>query len=341
MLTSSLPASEQPIVPEPTSTAPEAQKSKSVFALGIHKMSNVVFRPPLEPTVVRRASAKRRPLLKQTFQDVDAVPISSASASSPGYAAGSHTNSSKTSTSNSNSPTTALNSPAKSSLDSLFRNKDPNTVARNRGRYPDLSPRRTRRNPDLDASGTPPSSPKANNLDSTQELPPGRFAPSIATVERAAAAKIYLETYYNQHLASGPSPRQMRQQILETDLFNRARERGVPLSAAETQGVRARFCRREGAYLRESRVMKAKQLAMFGGGGGSGRRAERCPVSEYETIKVLGKGSFGVVRLVRDSRKRQVYAMKVIRKGKMLKTSQEGHLRAERDMLVASEGSRW
>lgn len=135
----------------------------------------------------------------------------------------------------------------------------------------------------------------------------------------------------------------MRQQILETDLFNRARERGVPLSAAETQGVRARFCRRESAYLRESRVMKAKQLAMFGGGGGggSGRRAGRCQVSEYETIKVLGKGSFGVVRLVRDSRKGQVYAMKVIRKGKMLKTSQEGHLRAERDMLVASEGSRW
>ncbi|KAG7293374.1 hypothetical protein NEMBOFW57_003422 [Staphylotrichum longicolle] len=333
-------SSEQPTVPEPTSTAPEAQKSKSVFALGIHKMSNVVFRPPLEPTVVRRASAKGRPLLKQTFQDVDAVPISSASASSPGYAAGSHTNSSKTSTSNSNSPTTALNSPAKSSLDSLFRNKDPNTVARNRGRYPDLSPRRARRTPGIDASGTPPSSPKTN-LESIQELSPGRFAPGIATVERAAAAKIYLETYFNQHLASGPSPRQMRQQILETDLFNRARERGVPLSAAETQGVRARFCRRESAYLRESRVMKAKQLAMFGGGGGSRRRAERCPVSEYETIKVLGKGSFGVVRLVRDSRKRQVYAMKVIRKGKMLKTSQEGHLRAERDMLVASEGSRW
>jgi len=36
-----------------------------------------------------------------------------------------------------------------------------------------------------------------------------------------------------------------------------------------------------------------------------------------------------------------VYAMKVIRKRRMLKTSQEGHLRAERDILVASEGSRW
>jgi serine/threonine protein kinase len=62
----------------------------------------------------------------------------------------------------------------------------------------------------------------------------------------------------------------------------------------------------------------------------------------YETVSVLGKGSFGVVRLVRErGRAGRVYAMKVIRKSKMLRTSQEGHLRAERDILVASEGSRW
>ncbi len=76
-------------------------------------------------------------------------------------------------------------------------------------------------------------------------------------------------------------------------------------------------------------------------------------VSQYEVVKVLGKGSFGVVRLVRekeeaysplnffDAKKKEVYAMKVIRKSDMLRNSQEGHLRAERDFLVASEGSRW
>jgi serine/threonine protein kinase len=128
----------------------------------------------------------------------------------------------------------------------------------------------------------------------------------------------------------------MRQQILETDLFNRSRERGMPLSVAETQAVRARFCQRETEYLRESRVMKAKNLKLS-----EARGARRCPANEYETVKVLGKGSFGVVKLVREHRTGQVYAMKVIKKGKMLKTSQEGHLRAERDMLVASEGSRW
>jgi len=33
--------------------------------------------------------------------------------------------------------------------------------------------------------------------------------------------------------------------------------------------------------------------------------------------------------------------MKVIRKSDMLRNSQEGHLRAERDFLVAAENSRW
>ncbi|KAF1840324.1 Serine/threonine-protein kinase-like protein cbk1 [Cucurbitaria berberidis CBS 394.84] len=97
-------------------------------------------------------------------------------------------------------------------------------------------------------------------------------------------------------------------------------------------------------------------------------------VSNYDIVRVLGKGSFGVVRLVREKsnhtgsirgsdchveyldrsltpgsanssaparKAKQVFAMKVIRKSDMLRNSQEGHLRAERDFLVASENSQW
>jgi serine/threonine protein kinase len=39
--------------------------------------------------------------------------------------------------------------------------------------------------------------------------------------------------------------------------------------------------------------------------------------------------------------KKDVFAMKVIRKSVMIRNSQEGHLRAERDFLVASAKSRW
>ncbi len=337
-------ASDQPTASEQASPTSTGQKTKSAFTLGIHKMSNAIFRPPLEPTVVRRTSPKSRPLLKGTvFQTAESRLVISPGASSPCHTADSNTTSSRTSASNSNSPTTTSKSTSRSLAESTFRDKDPNTVGRGRGSP--LSPLRTRHSPGPNASGTTPSSspssPRSGNLDPIHENSPfNQFTPGIATVERAAAAKIYLETYFNELLASGPSPRQMRQQILETDLFNRARDRGAPLSAAEMQGARARFCRRESEYLRDSRVMKARNLEIIAGARGRAAAA-RGPAGEYETVKVLGKGSFGVVRLVRDCRRGQVYAMKVIKKGKMLKTSQEGHLRAERDMLVASEGSRW
>jgi serine/threonine protein kinase len=78
-----------------------------------------------------------------------------------------------------------------------------------------------------------------------------------------------------------------------------------------------------------------------------GKKESSMLVNNYEPLQILGKGSFGVVRLVREKPAqghafpRQVYAMKVIRKSEMLRNSQEGHLRAERDFLVASEGSQW
>jgi hypothetical protein len=176
-------------------------------------------------------------------------------------------------------------------------------------------------------------------------------APSILTVERASAARIYLETHFNQLLGPGPSARKVREQQFEAEMFNFARERGVPLTMAEVAAARGKFYRRETEYLRALRVTRAKGLRALmrardshssssvetGRPGSCGRSTE-----DYETIRVLGKGSFGVVRLVRDrAAPSRVYAMKVIRKSKMLQSSQEGHLWAERDLLVASEGSRW
>ncbi|KAI0395762.1 kinase-like protein [Xylariaceae sp. FL0594] len=159
-------------------------------------------------------------------------------------------------------------------------------------------------------------------------------SPTIRTVEKAAAAKIYLETYFNGKFNS-PSSRSLRRRYLESELY-----RCLDLGTLEKDMRRALFCRQETDHLRESRVLAAKSIGAIKG--------EHNELADgYEVLKILGKGSFGVVRLVRERTKDgdrprgRVYAMKVIRKSAMLKTSQEGHLRAERDFLVASEGSRW
>ena len=155
-----------------------------------------------------------------------------------------------------------------------------------------------------------------------------------------------------------------------------------PMTSEERDNTRRVWARRESDHLRRVRALKTKALERAGRKG--------VYVAGYELVKVLGKGSFGVVRLVKETKigenvpkseestsKRQhdersnlhwpsmgnasnprsselriqmkpekcsqahVYAMKVIRKSDMLRNSQEAHLRAERDFLVTSEGSRW
>lgn len=207
--------------------------------------------------------------------------------------------------------------------------------------------------------------------------------PSVCTVEATAAAKIFFETHFNAIL-SGARPRSVRRRELE--------ERLHPTNLTEETRNRVRnvWFKQETNYLRQCRVLNSKS-------NGVRTDVKGISVAGYEVVKVLGKGSFGVVRLVKekssgsdspitdtltesttvssksssrlsrhrnisdlaqlrasamealrlrkaksgDKFKKEVFAMKVIRKADMVRNSQEGHIRAERDFLVASVGSRW
>ncbi|KAJ5643272.1 uncharacterized protein N7484_005779 [Penicillium longicatenatum] len=196
------------------------------------------------------------------------------------------------------------------------------------------------------------------------------IAPSIVTVEAATVAKVFLELYFNS-IFQNSDPRSQRQQELEQRMYS------IQLAPDEQFAARCNWLLQENEHLRQCRTLKAMRSI---GGDNS------ISVAGYEAIKVLGKGSFGVVRLVREkgskkptreedfsigeevpiarghpldmlksavdgkknNRRRSmigenkdVYAMKVIKKSDMIRNSQEGHIRAERDFLVASEKSRW
>ncbi|KAK7061741.1 AGC/NDR protein kinase [Favolaschia claudopus] len=65
-------------------------------------------------------------------------------------------------------------------------------------------------------------------------------------------------------------------------------------------------------------------------------RRTRLGLSDFRTVKVIGKGAFGEVRLVQKTDNGKVYAMKLLNKEAMLQKDQLAHVRAERDVLAES-----
>ena len=178
------------------------------------------------------------------------------------------------------------------------------------------------------------ASSEHSGLSTIQESPFGRVRPTVETVERASAAKIYLETYFYQRFTK-PDPREICRRHVEANLAQ------SNMSPGQIHAIWEAFNAQWTWHLRETRVLMTKSAR-----AAKGECAGPC-LEDFDPLKLLGKGSFGVVKLVcekpkpENSFRKQVYAMKVIRKSDMIRNTQEGHLRAERDLLAAAEGSNW
>ncbi|KAH7322360.1 hypothetical protein B0J17DRAFT_247097 [Rhizoctonia solani] len=132
------------------------------------------------------------------------------------------------------------------------------------------------------------------------------FRPSLTTLDKAVSAKIYFENVYFPLLRLPPS-REQRRLAMEAEM----EQLNIP-QHTRTQ-LRARWRANETAYLRERR-----------------RRVDQ---RSFTKLKTIGHGAFGVVSLVKEKDTGQLYAMKQMRKVDMLRKGQEGHVRAERDVL--------
>ncbi|KAI1266781.1 kinase-like domain-containing protein [Xylariaceae sp. FL1019] len=272
-------------------------------------------------TVIHRSNGKARPSVDSSHRAANA----SFPASAPDILSSSLSNSTSNNTNgNSNGASSGTATTGKTSFESKLSSKDSNNNVPADKRAPTMIHHNETETVSRDAESNLSAIPEA------AIVPP---SPTVLTVEKAAAAKIYLETYFNDKLK--PSPRSLRQRYLESELYH-----SFGLSPIEKNMRRIDFYQQETKFLRQSRVLMTKSISAM-----KGRHNDL--TDSYEVLKILGKGSFGVVRLVREKQPNsrgqpgRVYAMKVIRKSAMLRTSQEGHLRAERDFLVASEGSRW
>ncbi|KAK3116472.1 hypothetical protein LTR53_003136 [Teratosphaeriaceae sp. CCFEE 6253] len=111
--------------------------------------------------------------------------------------------------------------------------------------------------------------------------------PSTATVEHVTAAKVYLETHFYNLLLEPSSPRSIRRKRFEQTMIDKG------LSHNERIMAREEWLCTESDHLRQLRVLKASSIARHNVKGIS--------IAGFDVIRVLGKGSFGVVRLVTES----------------------------------------
>ncbi|KAM4521400.1 serine/threonine-protein kinase 38-like isoform 2-T3 [Fundulus diaphanus] len=130
------------------------------------------------------------------------------------------------------------------------------------------------------------------------------------TKERVTMAKVTLENFYSNLIAQHEE-REMRQQKLEKVMDQEG------LADEEKRIRRSEHARKETEFLRLKRT--------------------RLGLEDFESLKVIGRGAFGEVRLVQKKDTGHVYAMKILRKADMLEKEQVGHIRAERDILVEAD----
>ncbi|POS73210.1 colonial temperature sensitive-1 [Diaporthe helianthi] len=135
----------------------------------------------------------------------------------------------------------------------------------------------------------------------------------------------------NPHLY-GPRARQNKAKCsqLAADFFKdsvkRARERNLRQKELE-QRLRDPRCNHETSWINAGR-QEARYLRFL---------RTRNKADDYETIKLIGKGAFGEVKLVRKKTDGKISALKSLVKTEMVAGDQVARVRAERDILAESD----
>lgn len=160
----------------------------------------------------------------------------------------------------------------------------------------------------------PPAAPSGNKPADYVYFDRSTVGFSDETVPRAKGAQMKLEHYYKVAVDSAIE-RNTRRVELERRL-----QGDTMMTEERKQRQLQQLGKKESTFLRLRRT--------------------KLGLDNFRTVKVIGKGAFGEVRLVQKTDTGKIYAMKTLKKEEMLKKDQLAHVRAERDVLAES-ASEW
>ncbi|KAE7998512.1 hypothetical protein FH972_003051 [Carpinus fangiana] len=130
---------------------------------------------------------------------------------------------------------------------------------------------------------------------------------SSLTMERVAAAKQFIENHYKAQMKH-IQERKERRSVLEKTLAS------SDVSQEEQINLLKDLERKETHYMRLKR--------------------HKICVEDFDLLTIIGRGAFGEVRLCREKKSGNIYAMKKLKKSEMLSRGQVEHVRAERNLLA-------
>ncbi|KAJ9183615.1 hypothetical protein P3X46_007440 [Hevea brasiliensis] len=130
---------------------------------------------------------------------------------------------------------------------------------------------------------------------------------SSLTMEKVAAAKQFIENHYRAQMKN-IQERKERRWVLERKL------------ASSDVPKEERINLIKDLERKETEFMRLK-------------RHKIC-VDDFELLTIIGRGAFGEVRLCREKKSGNIYAMKKLKKSEMLMRGQVEHVRAERNLLA-------
>ncbi|EKX36925.1 hypothetical protein GUITHDRAFT_116948 [Guillardia theta CCMP2712] len=154
-----------------------------------------------------------------------------------------------------------------------------------------------------------------SQVDAMSSPAAGPSSPSRETVERAGLSKLLIESFYTNR-ATADKERRTRRKNLENQLDQ------LQCSQQEREDAIKEFGENESRYRRIVR--------------------QKMSINDFLTIKVIGRGAFGEVRLCRGKGANEdLYAVKILKKKEMRQKDQVAHVRAERDLMRSASENDW
>ena len=134
--------------------------------------------------------------------------------------------------------------------------------------------------------------------------------PSLATQVKTEIAKQYLEQRFHQVIQDADDYKRRKQEFSQS--LTRA-----DLPVQERESLEHEFVKSEARFHRSKR--------------------RNFKANQFIKLKLIGRGAFGDVFLVRDSEDNHIYAMKVLNKGELIAKHQVINTLAERDFLTQND----